>query len=60
MKGKSLQRQFLNLKEQLKNGGTMILVKLQPRQRYLEGLGDATIHTEILGNQELVIDEKKK
>lgn len=59
MKGKSLQRQFLNLKEELKNGGTSISVKLQPRHGYFENLGDAIFHTEIPSeNWELVIDDK--
>lgn len=49
MKGKSLQRQFLNLKEELKDGGLGILVKLQPRHGYFENLGDAVFHTEVPG-----------
>lgn len=59
MKGKSLQRQFLNLKEELNDGGLGVLVKLQPRHGYLENLGDAVFHTEVPGkNWELVIDKK--
>ena len=58
MKGESLKRQFLKLKEELKNGGMFIVVKLQPTRQYIENLGDGIVHTSIPGkNWELVISD---